>query len=41
MNIAEWMKNIDLSKMNNVVEPSADAMFVADNYSKMFSIVYE
>jgi hypothetical protein len=41
INIAEWMKNIDLSKMNNVVEPSADAMFVADNYSKMFSVVYE
>ncbi|MEY4877355.1 MAG: hypothetical protein RL708_2505 [Bacteroidota bacterium] len=41
MNIAEWLKNIDVSKMNNVVEPSVDAMFVADNYSKMFSIVYE
>jgi hypothetical protein len=41
MNIAEWLKNIDVSKMNNVVEPSADAMFVANNYSKMFSVMYE
>ena len=35
---AAWLQQVDLHKENSVVIPGAEAMIVADRYSKMFSL---
>ena len=42
--VAAWFKGttvIDIAKENDVVIPGKDAMMVADNYAKMFSIIQQ
>lgn len=36
--VAAWFKDIDLSKINDIVLPGKEASVIANNYAKMFSI---
>ncbi len=36
--IAAWFNGIDLSKVNSILTPGKEAMMMADNYAKMFTI---
>ncbi len=38
INLAEILNSVDLRTNNNIVEPGFEAMKLADNFSKMFSI---
>jgi len=37
--LAAWLTNIHLAETNNIVLPSAKACHMADNYTKMFSLI--
>lgn len=39
VDLSAWFNNIQLKETNSIVMPSAKAMTMADNYTKMFSIV--